>query len=64
MKELAMKLKSNLDFTSHIKMLRKAMGIGKGHFFKCPNGHLFVIGECGGAMEEAKCNECGAKIGG
>jgi hypothetical protein len=40
------------------------MGLGAGHFFKCPNGHVYVIGECGGAMEESKCPECGAKIGG
>ncbi|KAH8107252.1 P-loop containing nucleoside triphosphate hydrolase protein [Cristinia sonorae] len=35
-----------------------------GHFYKCPNGHTFVIGECGGAMESARCPECGEAIGG
>ena len=35
------------------------------HFrYKCPNGHIYAIGECGGAMVESKCPECGAKIGG
>jgi hypothetical protein len=38
--------------------------ITQGHWFKCPNGHIYAIGECGGAMQEAKCNECGAPIGG
>lgn len=42
----------------------KAVGLSKGHWFKCPNGHVYCIGECGGAMQEAKCPECGAKIGG
>ena len=42
----------------------KAIGLAKGHWFKCPNGHFYCIGECGGAMEEAKCPECGARIGG
>ena len=42
----------------------KAVGLSKGHWFKCPNGHFYCIGECGGAMEETKCPECGAKIGG
>ena len=42
----------------------KAIGLTKGHWFKCPNGHYYCIGECGGAMEEAKCPDCGAKIGG
>ncbi|GJJ08048.1 hypothetical protein Clacol_002255 [Clathrus columnatus] len=35
-----------------------------GHFYKCPNGHPFVIGECGGAMQTSRCPECGAEIGG
>ncbi|KZT10660.1 P-loop containing nucleoside triphosphate hydrolase protein [Laetiporus sulphureus 93-53] len=35
-----------------------------GHFYKCPNGHLYVITECGGAMQEASCPECGERIGG
>jgi hypothetical protein len=42
----------------------KAIGLTKGHWFKCPNGHFYCIGECGGAMEEASCPECGARIGG
>ena len=45
-------------------MILKALNLGKGHFYKCPNGHFYLIGECGGAMEESRCNECGAKIGG
>ena len=42
----------------------KAIGLTKGHWFKCPNGHFYCIGECGGAMEVAKCPECGYEIGG
>ena len=37
---------------------------GQGHFFKCPNGHPYVIGDCGGATEVSRCPECGAHIGG
>ena len=37
---------------------------GGGHFFTCPSGHVFAIGECGGAMEVSRCPECGATIGG
>lgn len=29
----------------------KAIGHTKGHWFKCPNGHFYCIGECGGATE-------------
>eukprot|EP00118_Oscarella_pearsei_P004516 m.19536 g.19536 ORF g.19536 m.19536 type:complete len:778 (+) comp27849_c0_seq1:4110-6443(+) len=42
----------------------KAIGLSQGHWYKCPNGHPYAIGECGGATQEAKCPECGAKIGG
>ncbi|KAJ9115424.1 hypothetical protein QFC22_005181 [Naganishia vaughanmartiniae] len=36
----------------------------RGHFFTCPNGHPYIITECGGAMQRSKCPECGAAIGG
>lgn len=39
-------------------------GGGSGHWYECPNGHPYFIGECGGAMVTATCNECGADIGG
>ncbi|KAJ7045696.1 hypothetical protein C8F04DRAFT_1065834 [Mycena alexandri] len=31
-----------------------------GHFYKCPQGHVYVIGECGGAVERTRCPECGS----
>ncbi|KAG9309778.1 hypothetical protein JVU11DRAFT_10152 [Chiua virens] len=35
-----------------------------GHYYNCPNGHTFVITECGGAMQVGRCPECDAPIGG
>ena len=35
-----------------------------GHWYTCPNGHIFSMSECGGAMQVGKCNECGEAIGG
>lgn len=35
-----------------------------GHWYNCVNGHPFAIGECGMPMEQARCPECGAQIGG
>ncbi|KAM5531281.1 hypothetical protein V8D89_015082 [Ganoderma adspersum] len=35
-----------------------------GHFYKCPNGHVFVITECGGATQTSFCRDCGEPIGG
>ncbi|KAF1993893.1 NFX1-type zinc finger-containing protein 1 [Amniculicola lignicola CBS 123094] len=35
-----------------------------GHWYNCVNGHPFAIGECGMPMEQARCPECGAPVGG
>jgi hypothetical protein len=56
--------KWNLSAIKERKMIVKAMQLSQGHWFKCPNGHIYCISDCGGAMEESKCNECGARIGG
>lgn len=45
-------------------LIVKAIGVKAGAWYKCPNGHLYCIGDCGGAMEEGRCPECAAKIGG
>lgn len=46
------------------KEILSAMGFARGHWYSCPNGHVYCIADCGGAMHESKCNECGATIGG
>ena len=33
-------------------------------WYKCPNGHPYIVGECGRPMEESVCPECNSKIGG
>lgn len=37
---------------------------GSGHWYTCPNGHPFTVGECGMPMEVARCPMCSARIGG
>jgi hypothetical protein len=39
-------------------------GSWSSHWYQCPNGHYYFIGECGGAMQESRCIECGAVVGG
>ncbi|RWS05947.1 NFX1-type zinc finger-containing protein 1-like protein [Dinothrombium tinctorium] len=36
----------------------------QGHWYKCPNNHIYCITECGGATETGVCPECKASIGG
>ena len=65
LEEAAVVLKSSLGINKEEKeQILKAMYMKQGHWFKCPNGHVYVIGDCGGATVESTCNECGAKIGG
>lgn len=45
-------------------MIVSAMKMQPGHWHKCPNGHVYVITECGGAMERRNCPDCNATIGG
>ncbi|KAF9203482.1 hypothetical protein BGZ49_006382 [Haplosporangium sp. Z 27] len=37
---------------------------GTGRWYQCPNGHSYVIDNCGMAMETSTCPECGAPVGG
>jgi hypothetical protein len=37
---------------------------GTGHFNRCSCGFIYVIGECGGAMQAMRCPECRRTIGG
>ena len=39
-------------------------GSWSSHWYECPNGHPYFIGECGGAMQESHCIECGERVGG
>lgn len=56
---------SGLDITEEErKMIVSTMNMAPGHWYKCPNGHVYVITECGGAMEQSKCPDCSTTIGG
>lgn len=47
-----------------VKDVGSGVGSFGGHWFTCPKGHVYTIGECGGAMEQSVCPECGAVVGG
>jgi hypothetical protein len=36
----------------------------RGRLYQCPNGHMYMIGECGRAMQRSRCPECGSTVGG
>uniref|UniRef100_A0AAR5PM44 RZ-type domain-containing protein n=1 Tax=Dendroctonus ponderosae TaxID=77166 RepID=A0AAR5PM44_DENPD len=64
LKKLALKLKCYLSISEVERVqIVKAMGFPRGHWYKCPNGHPYCIGDCGGAIEKSVCF-CGEAIGG
>ena len=63
--QLKNKLRNVLkEIPDNKKLIIEAIGLGSGHWYECPNGHPYVIGECGGAMQKSVCPECKAEIGG
>lgn len=46
------------------KMIVSAFKMPPGHWHKCPNGHVYLIADCGGAMISRRCPDCDATIGG
>ncbi|KAL1409923.1 hypothetical protein Q8F55_003922 [Vanrija albida] len=44
-------------------MMEENWGYG-GRYYQCPNGHPYVIGDCGQPMATSRCLECGAEVGG
>ncbi|GAA6061540.1 hypothetical protein JCM10212_002747 [Sporobolomyces blumeae] len=47
-----------------LMVIRASAFASSSHWYTCPNGHTFSIGECGGAASVGKCAECGTTIGG
>jgi hypothetical protein len=47
------------------ELVKSAMtGVERGSWHECPNGHRYLIGECGGAMQQSRCPDCSAQVGG
>jgi hypothetical protein len=56
-----------IDATERRAALRAVQATGDalpGACYTCPNGHVYVVGDCGGAVIGALCAECDAPIGG
>lgn len=65
LKELSIKVNTAPIITDiERKQIVHAMDLKQGQWFKCPNGHIYAIGECGGATEVGRCYECSEPIGG
>ena len=47
-----------------VKIALAPTGIEATKFYACPNGHIYVIGNCGRPWVKDRCKECGEEIGG
>lgn len=58
--------KYSVDGLSNEERIRivEAVGLDKGHWFKCPNGHFYAIADCGGAITASRCPDCKVPVGG
>ncbi|KAH9330792.1 hypothetical protein KI387_002900 [Taxus chinensis] len=61
--EMKKNLESGRQFKEIVDVMTREVG-GRGHWYKCPNGHFYVVGECGGPMQKSKCPDCNAVVGG
>jgi len=39
------------------------MGFAGNHWYRCINGHLYVVADCGALNQAGACPECGSRIG-
>lgn len=58
--------KYSVDGLSDEKRIQivQAIGLAKGHWYKCPNGHFYTIADCGGAVMTSTCPDCKSTVGG
>ena len=52
---------SQIEFDRVIEAMKGE--IKSGGWYKCPKGHLYCVGECGGPMQQSICPECKSIIG-
>lgn len=52
------------EWKTVFEAMEREFGGTAGHWYYCSNGHPFTIGECGRAMAESSCPQCGARVGG
>ncbi|KIO31502.1 hypothetical protein M407DRAFT_67906 [Tulasnella calospora MUT 4182] len=44
-------------------LMDKSFGITpRGHFYQCPEGHIYVITECGSNIDVSRCPECNSLV--
>ena len=61
---MAKKLETGLDVSDEERLqIFKAVGLEQRHWYKCPKGHIYAIGNCGMPSQSGSCIECGAAIG-
>ena len=53
-----------LTESERMEIVKAMSDIQAGGWYKCRNGHIYAIGDCGGATQTGECPDCGSLIGG
>lgn len=56
--------KRETDIRTNRSNIFTAMGFAGNHWYRCSNGHLYVVADCGALNQSGNCPECRARIGG
>lgn len=55
---------NGINFNLERSKVVQAIGLGMGHWYKCPKGHFYAIGDCGAPNQAGNCIECKTPVGG
>lgn len=58
------KIKKARDLKLFRANIVRAMGLSRGHWYKCKCGYVYCIADCGGANQTSSCPQCKGRIGG
>jgi hypothetical protein len=61
--EISRALKNGVKRLKVIEIMTKGVG-GGGHWYQCPNGHFYIMGDRGEAMQRSQCPDCKGTAGG
>ncbi|CAG7834108.1 unnamed protein product [Allacma fusca] len=55
--------KMKAEIRANRSQIFTAMGFGGNHWYKCNQGHLYVVADCGAFNQSGQCPECRSSVG-
>lgn len=57
------KARRDSDIRRNRESIFQAMGFAGNHWYRCTNGHLYVVANCGAFNQSGRCPECRTVVG-